>query len=422
MGAGAFETARRPGRVAVVGAGMVGLATAWFLQERGVSVTVLDREGVAAGSSWGNAGWLTPAIATPLPEPAVLRYGVRAVLSPSSPVYVPPSADPRLIRFLARFARNSTAARWRAAMEALVPLNRRALAGFDALAEGGVTGQTNEAKSFLAAYRSEAERTVLLEEIEHIHAAGQGVEFDVLTGAEAREIEPSLADEVGAAIRLHGQRFIDPSSYVHQLAESVRERGGEIRAGGVVTGIGDRAGAVDIQLADGGAEPFDAVVIAAGAWLGDLARPFGVRTLIQAGRGYSFSIPIEHVPAGPVYFPAQRVACTPIGDRLRVAGMMEFRAPDAPVDPRRVRAIVDAARPLLRGADLDARTDEWVGARPCTPDGLPLIGSTRSPRVFVAGGHGMWGITLGPVTGQLLAEAVVTGRRPAELAPFDPLR
>lgn len=419
---GAFETARRPGRVAVVGAGMVGLATAWFLQERGVSVTVLDREGVAAGSSWGNAGWLTPAIATPLPEPAVLRYGVRAVLSPSSPVYVPPSADPRLIRFLARFARNSTAARWRAAMEALVPLNRRALAGFDALAEGGVTGQTNEAKSFLAAYRSEAERTVLLEEIEHIHAAGQGVEFDVLTGAEAREIEPSLADEVGAAIRLHGQRFIDPSSYVHQLAESVRERGGEIRAGGVVTGIGDRAGAVDIQLADGGAEPFDAVVIAAGAWLGDLARPFGVRTLVQAGRGYSFSIPIEHVPAGPVYFPAQRVACTPIGDRLRVAGMMEFRAPDAPVDPRRVRAIVDAARPLLRGADLDARTDEWVGARPCTPDGLPLIGSTRSPRVFVAGGHGMWGITLGPVTGQLLAEAVVTGRRPAELAPFDPLR
>jgi D-amino-acid dehydrogenase len=374
---GAFETARRPGRVAVVGAGMVGLATAWFLQERGGSVTVLDRDGVAAGSSWGNAGWLTPAIATPLPEPAVLRYGVRAVLSPSSPVYVPPSADPRLIRFLARFARNSTAARWRAAMEALVPLNRRALAGFDALAEGGVTGQTNEAKSFLAAYRSEAERTVLLEEIEHIHAAGQGVEFDVLTGAEAREIEPSLADEVGAAIRLHGQRFIDPSSYVHQLAESVRERGGEIRAGGVVTGIGDRAGAVDIQLADGGAEPFDAVVIAAGAWLGDLARPFGVRTLIQAGRGYSFSIPIEHVPAGPVYFPAQRVACTPIGDRLRVAGMMEFRAPDAPVDPRRVRAIVDAARPLLRGADLDARTDEWVGARPCTPDGLPLIGSTR---------------------------------------------
>jgi D-amino-acid dehydrogenase len=131
---------------------------------------------------------------------------------------------------------------------------------------------------------------------------------------------------------------------------------------------------------------------------------------------------MEHVPSGPVYFPAQRVACTPLGDRLRVAGMMEFRPAGAPLDARRVAAIAEAARPLLRGADLDGRTDEWVGSRPCTPDGLPLIGATRSPRVFAAGGHGMWGITLGPLTGQLLAEQMVTGRRPAELAPFDPLR
>jgi D-amino-acid dehydrogenase len=414
--------ARPPERVAVIGAGMVGLATAWFLQERGVSVTVLDRKGVAAGSSWGNAGWLTPGLATPLPEPAVLRYGVRAVLSPSSPVYVPPSADPRLIKFMAGFARHSTAARWKTAMGALVPINRRALAAFDALAEGGVTGQTVEAKSFLAAYRTEAERTVLLEEIEHIHAAGQGIEFDVLTGAEAREVEPSLSDEVGSAIRLHGQRFVDPGTYVHLLGESVRDRGGEIREGVSVAGIRARAASVEVESAAGVAEPFDAVVIATGTWLGELARQFGVRTLVQAGRGYSFSIPIEHVPAGPVYFPAQRVACTPIGDRLRVAGMMEFRAPEAPLDPRRIRAIVEAARPLLRGADLDARNDEWVGSRPCTPDGLPLIGATRSPRVFVAGGHGMWGITLGPVTGHLLAETITTGRRPVELAPFDPLR
>src|SRR5689334_23466597 len=88
-----------PHRVAVVGAGMVGLATAWFLQERGVEVTVLDRERVAAGSSWGNAGWLTPGITTPLPAPAVLTYGVRAVLSPNSPVYVPPSAHPSFLKF-----------------------------------------------------------------------------------------------------------------------------------------------------------------------------------------------------------------------------------------------------------------------------------------------------------------------------------
>ncbi|WP_225075563.1 FAD-binding oxidoreductase [Streptomyces sp. CoT10] len=410
-----------PSRVAVVGAGMVGLSTAWFLQERGVGVTVYDREGVAAGSSWGNAGWLTPGLATPLPEPAVLTYGVRAVLSPSSPVYVPPSADPKLLRFLAGFARNSTASQWLRSMRALVPINSLALPSFDTLAEGGVEARTSEAKSFIAAYRTAAERKVLLEELEQIHSAGQTMEFDVLDGNEARGVEPSLSDEIGAAIRLHGQRYIDPGHYVHALADAVRARGGVIHEGTGVTEVRDETAGVTV-VGGGDGERFDAVVLATGAWLGRLARKFGVRSLVQAGRGYSFSVPVEHVPSGPVYFPAQRVACTPLGDRLRVAGMMEFRKPEAPLDTRRVHAIAEAARPLLRAADLDARQDEWVGSRPCTTDGLPLIGATRSPRVFAAGGHGMWGITLGPATGRLLAETIATGERPAQLAPFDPLR
>jgi len=411
-----------PDRVAVVGAGMVGLATAWFLQEAGVEVTVLDREGVAAGASWGNAGWLTPGLATPLPEPAVLKYGVRAVLSPSSPVYVPPTASPRLLTFLTRFARNSTAGRWKTAMDALVPINRQALTAFDLLAEAGVEAQTYEAKSFLAAYRTVEERKVLLEEIEQIHAAGQGIEFEAISGDDAREIEPSLSDQIGAAIRLHGQRFINPGEYVGLLADAVRARGGQIISGVDVRDIVDEIRGVRLVTGDGETDPFDAVVMATGAWLGDLARQYGVKTIVQAGRGYSFSVPMAHVPAGPVYFPAQRIACTPLGDRLRVAGMMEFRKPEAKLDPRRINAIVEGARPLLRDADLDARTFEWVGPRPCTPDGLPLIGATASPRVFAAGGHGMWGITLGPITGQLLAETITTGRAPEELRPFNPLR
>jgi D-amino-acid dehydrogenase len=163
-------------------------------------------------------------------------------------------------------------------------------------------------------------------------------------------------------------------------------------------------------------------VLATGAWMGRLARRFGVRSVVQAGRGYSFSVPVDRVPDGPVYLPAQRVACTPLGDRLRVAGMMEFRSPESRLDERRVKAIATAAKPFLRGADLEAREDEWVGSRPCTTDGLPLIGVTRSPRVYAAGGHGMWGITLGPATGRLLADQIVNGRVPAELEPFSPTR
>ncbi|HEX8780089.1 MAG TPA: FAD-dependent oxidoreductase, partial [Nocardioides sp.] len=384
---------------------------------RGVRVTVLDRTGVAAGSSWGNAGWLTPGLATPLPEPAVLKYGVRAVVSPQSPVYVPVSTNRRLLSFLLRFARNSTMERWREAMAALVPINSVALDSFDRLREGGVGEPTVEARPFLAAYRTPAERETLLEEIQHIRASGQPLEYDVLSGDEAQALEPALGPTIGAAIRLHDQRYITPSTYMDSLAEAVRRRGARIVSGVQVSSVKDRGSAVSVA-----GEEYDAVVLASGAWLNDLARPFGVSLPVQAGRGYSFTVPIDPVPHGPVYFPAQRVACTPAGDRLRIAGMMEFRPADAGIDTRRIEAIVNAARPLLRGAELGSRRDEWVGARPCTPDGLPLVGPTRSDRVFVAGGHGMWGITLGPATGRLLAERIVTGRLPDELRPFDPLR
>ncbi len=396
---------------------MVGLSTAWHLQRLGAEVTVFDSAGVAAGSSWGNAGWLTPGLATPLPEPSVLKYGVRALLSPNSPVYVPPAANPRLLGFLMRFARNSTTKRWQRSMGALIPLNDLCLEAFDELGEGGVVAPTIEARSFMAGFANAADRAPLLEELEHIRASGQEVSFEVLEGDAVHAAEPNLSSAASAAIRLHGQRFINPGDYVHSLGEAVRARGGEIVVGVTVPSVVPDDSGVGI-----GGRRFDAAVIATGAVLNELARPFGVRRLVQAGRGYSFSVPVEEEPRGPVYLPTQRVACTPIDGRLRVAGMMEFRPAHAPLDPRRIEAIVSAARPFLHGADLDDRQDEWVGARPCTADGLPLIGRTGHHRVFVGGGHGMWGITLGPITGRLLADLIVTGRSHPALAPFDPLR
>jgi D-amino-acid dehydrogenase len=163
-------------------------------------------------------------------------------------------------------------------------------------------------------------------------------------------------------------------------------------------------------------------VLASGTWLGTLARRFGVRQLVQAGRGYSFTVVPEVMPTRPIYFPAARVACTPLGDRFRVSGMMEFRSAEAPLDPRRIRAVVEAARPMFTGIDWEERKEEWVGSRPCTPDGLPLIGATKSPRVFVGGGHGMWGITLGPLTGKFLADTITGRDVPALMQRFNPMR
>ena len=421
------ESALVCNRVAVVGAGMVGLSTAWFLQQHGVHVTVYDRREVAAGSSWGNAGWLTPALTAPLPQPDVLRYGVRAVLDPASPVYVPLTPDLRVLRFLAGFVRHSTARRWTTGARAYAPLNRLAFAAFDELAAGGVRARTYPADPFLACFRTPDEGAALVAELEHLEAAGQDVKYEMLTGLEARAAESALSPAVGSAVRLHDQRFLNPPEFTSALAAAVQDRGGELLPDTAVHGIRELAdGSVLVGTARDESRRHDAVVLATGAWLGDLAHRWGVRRLVQAGRGYSFSVASDPLPAGPVYFPAQRVACTPLetpsGPRLRIAGMMEFRSPGAPLDRRRIDAITDAARPLLNGVDLDHRHDEWVGSRPCTTDGLPLVGVTRSPRVFTAGGHGMWGIALGPITGRLLAHQVVTGITPAELAPFDPLR
>ena len=414
--------AQRPQHVVVVGAGMVGLATAWFLQERGARVTVVDRTGVMAGSSRGNAGWLAPALTLPLPDPAILATGVLAALKPSSPVYLPPTADPRLLAWLVAFARHCTPAKWRSAMTVFTAANREALAAFDALA---VEEPTKHADPFLAAFRTVQDREVLVEEFANVAALGGATDVELLDEASVHALEPALGEQVSCGLRIHGQRFIDPGRYVGSLADAVRERGGEIALASVEKV--DRQGAGVVVRTSTGTIAADAVVIAAGAWASRLVRPHGVRAFVQAGRGYSFAVRPQSQPRGPVYFPTQRVACTPLGesgaeDALRVAGMMEFRRPDAPLDPRRIAAIVDAVRPMLTGVNWEARTDEWVGSRPCTADGLPLVGATRTPGVFVAGGHGMWGIALGPLTGRLVADQVMQGRTDPLLRSFDPLR
>jgi D-amino-acid dehydrogenase len=414
-------------RVAVAGAGIVGLSTAWFLQERGLAVTVVDRTGPGADrqdarASWGNAGWLAPALTLPLPEPSVLRYGLRSMFTPSSPVYVPPTLDPKLMRFLVDFARHCSTRHWMASLEVFAQVNKVALRAYDDLSVGGVTEQTRDADPFLAAFTAETERDHLLGEFDHVRATGGEVDYDILDADAVHSLEPLLGDKVRAGLRVRGQRFIDPPRFVASLADAVRARGGEVITGFDVTEVRDPGnGVVDVISAKGLDVSVDAVVLATGARLNALAHGFGVRTPVQAGRGYSFSVVPDELPKNPVYFPVQRVACTPLHDRFRIAGMMEFRKPDAPLDPRRIQAIVDATRTLMPEVDWAARSEEWVGSRPCTADGLPLIGGTRSPRVFVAGGHGMWGVALGPLTGRLLAGAMTNDADPL-LRHFDPLR
>ncbi|NLT25244.1 MAG: FAD-binding oxidoreductase [Microbacteriaceae bacterium] len=406
-------------RTIVIGAGIVGLSTAWHLQERGHEVTVVDRAGIAAGSSWGNAGWLAPGKTIPLADPSLWRTGLVSLLDPDAALRIPLRLDPGMWSFLIRFAAHGTNRAWDRAMAALTPIDRIALAAYDELAAGGIEAPVREGP-YVIGFAEAAQSRGFEREIAGAVRHGQDVPLEKLD--EPRELAPQLSEQVRHAFRLDGQRWIEPGPYVEALGAAVAERGATMRLRSTVVDVAAGGPRPVVVLADHEHLHADRVVIATGAWLPALARRLGVRTRVQAGRGYSFTVPVDEPARHPVYLPFQRIACTPYEGRFRIAGTMEFRRPDDPPQPRRIRAIVAQARAMLTGIDLDDRRDEWVGARPVTPDGLPLVGATRDPRVFVAGGHGMWGVVLGPATGRLLAERIDTGRTPAEIAPFDPLR
>ncbi|WP_396928139.1 NAD(P)/FAD-dependent oxidoreductase [Mycolicibacterium sp.] len=407
-----------PRSAIVVGAGIVGLSTAWFLQERGVDVTVVDRTGVAAGASWGNAGWISPALTLPLNSPAVLRYGMRSLLDSTAPLHIPMAADSALAVFLLLFAANCRRSSGKRAMRANLPLNAEALEAFDVLIANGVDAPVTDAP-ITALFRSTKHAERMMRELHNLENAGQTLSVTGLTGEALREQVPLASPAITAALSINSQRFVDPGRFVHALGQAVVERGAMMRIA-EISGVFSSGSGVTVYPRGGRPLTGDTAVIATGAWLSRLAGS-RVRVPVQAGRGYSFTVPVDRPIPCPIYLPDVRVACTPYNGALRVSGTMEFRDPHEPAIPARVGAIAASASPLLEAVRWAERSDIWVGPRPVTPDGRPLIGET-SRGIYVAGGHGMWGLAHGPITGRLLAEQITTGKQPEALRDFDPLR
>lgn len=409
----------------VVGAGIVGLSVAWFLQEEGFQVTVLDRDGVAAGASAGNAGWICPGFATPLPEPSVLKYALRSLAQRDSPLRVAPAALPHTAAFFARFALSCSGRAWRRGVGDLARLGALAQESYDLLRKGGVSGEL-VAAPMLMTFDSPLEAAPVWHELHALAAAGQSYPVTELDQTALRDAQPLLSARAGYGLRLDGQRYLQPLDYTRRLAHSVQERGGTIRGGAAVSRVGPASGGrVSITTVHGtqtGTQTFDVAVLANGAWLGSLAKDAGVRVPVAAGRGYSFTVSTATPLPAPWYLPKLRVVGTPAPGGMRVGGTMEFTSADAPLDMRRINAIVRSAQDYLTGVDWATMANLWVGPRPVSADGLPLIGATRHANLFIAGGHGMWGMTLGPATGRLLAELIATGIRPAVLEPFNPCR
>ncbi len=415
-----------------MGAGIVGLSVAWFLQEAGFDVTVYDRRDVAGGASAGNAGWICPAMVSPLPEPSVLRYGLASLFRPNSPLRIPPIALPVTAPFLVAFATHCTSRQWRTGVSKYAQLNAVALESYSALA-GNVAAAGVEDSAMFTAFERPDQAGPLRNELQAVADTGVNFTVDELSGAELRREQPLLGPRARHGLRIGGQKFLQPLAFVRSLAAAVADRGGTLVTGAEVLAVTGRTGGtrLDVRSAElkvvgvhgpRVTDEFDLCVLANGAWITRLARTHGVRTRVLAGRGYSFTVATPEPLRQPLYLPALRVACTPAPSGMRVAGTMEFRNPDDPLDERRMAAIVRSARDFMPGIDWSTWSGAWVGPRPVTADGLPIIGRTRDANIFVAGGHGMWGMTLGPATGRLLSQFIVTGDCPQALLPFDPLR
>ena len=306
-------------------------------------------------------------------------------------------------------------------MESLAEICALALNSYEVLERGGVKAELSPS-AIVMAFGDAAEAVPVEHELRLIGEAGVALDMTELSQRELREERPMLSARARHGLKLQGQRYLQPLAYTQSLAESFRSRGGQITSGVRVDRVEPASGGKVTVVRAGKETAFDVAVLASGAWLTRLGKPAGVRSPLAAGRGYSFMVETATPLAGPLYLPSLRVACTPAPGGMRVAGTMEFRSPDAPLDRRRIDAIARSARDYLEGVSWGSITNAWVGPRPVTADGLPLIGATRRAGVYVAGGHGMWGMTLGPATGRMLAEFIAQGERPKALRHFDPCR
>ncbi|GAA1971563.1 NAD(P)/FAD-dependent oxidoreductase [Amycolatopsis minnesotensis] len=403
--------------VTVVGGGIVGLCCAHYLSEAGHEVTVLERARVGSGASRGNAGEICPDLVVPLPAPGTIVPALRGLPRPESALYIRPRPDPALLRFLVRFAVNTTERRYARGVRTLAKLADGTFDLFAGLAKSGVDGDTVK-HGFVFAFSS---RAAAMTEWEAQRKIGAPLATDVLGARGLRGLEPALGDGARAGFLVGDQWSVDPSRFVDRLVSHLRAKGVRIVEGARATFVEETAGGARVRSSAGdfGSET---VVIAAGVRSRELCRQLGAGLNLFPGKGYSFSVEADPLPRQVVHLGDARVVFTPMGGRLRVAGTMEFDSDPDAFHARRIAAIVAAARPYL-AADWDGRRDEWVGARVLTPDGLPAIGRVPGrERILLASGHNMLGLMLGPATGRLITDFVAGEPDPALVSALDPDR
>ena len=409
-------------RVVIVGGGVIGVSCAYYLAKEGAHVTVLERAHVGSGASSGNAGTVA-AGHPPLNRPGRVRQALSAMTDPGSPLYVKPRWDPALWRWLLGFTRYCTDAHVEHCMRVMAPLGKESLALFDELiAEERIECGYRRAGFYEVCSSDEGLRAAR-HEAEVIRRHGYAPE-DV-DGDELRRREPELGPMAIGGVFYPEAATLDPAQFLARLTAAAERYGCTIvegesvdrisHSGSRVTGVHGRSG-TDYAA--------DFIVLATGPFSLEAARRFGARIPVQPGKGYHRDVDI-----GPNGAPRLRTACvlaessvfcTPMDTRVRFAGTMEFSGANDVLRPARLAQLTRAARAAFPAMGTARPISQWSGLRPVSVDGLPLVGSISGVEgLHLATGHGMLGLTLGPVTGQMVANEVM-GRgdpRTSALAP-----
>jgi D-amino-acid dehydrogenase len=405
----------------VIGAGVIGVNVAYYLAKRGAQVTVVEKGEIGMGASFGNAG----AIAlghTPMNKPGRVKQALKSMFDPLGPLYLKPRFDPSLFRWLWAFRSYCGEERLLSAVKLLGSVGHQTGTLFAQLVEEEKLCCNYTAAGYYEIYKTEPAFKSALHEAKM--SVAHGYHPETVSGDELREIEPSIRDDILGGVFFRESATVDPYRFVFGLADAARKHGVTFRENCEVSEVLTRNGAaVGLRLSDGEVLSAEHVVIAAGAYSRSLTRKLGIPLPLQAAKGYHCdrSLAAGGTPAlGNTFMLGERsVFCTPMGDFLRLAGTLEFSGLNENIYAPRLAQLTKSAKEYLKGMEDVKPTSEWCGLRPCLPDGYPAVGPVPAfSGLYIATGHAMLGLTLGPITGQVVAEMVLDGTTTNEMREF----
>jgi len=411
--------------ILVVGGGPVGACAAQALTADGASVTLIEKEAEVCpptSAAHANCGLLVPSDVTPLAAPGALGQGLRWMRDSASPFYIAPRPSAALLRWLWLYRAAATGARAQAAAPVLRALHTASADLHDALAADGGERWLYHRDGIVQAYETEASMDRAAEEAQAARALG--VRADVFCAAEVRGRFPGLQGKLAGALFFPDDGHMDPALFTRAMADRAEEGGADVLRGTEAIALEPAAsGAVKVVTTRGDFVA-DQVVRAAGAWTPALAKGLGRTLPIEPAKGYSVDVERPaNFPELPLYLGDAHCVLTPLGDALRIGSTLELSGWDMTIRRKRVAGLRRAAQRVMGIPDDGPVRQIWRGPRPVTPDGLPVVGRVpRRERVILAAGHCMLGLSLGPVTGKLVAELAGDLPPSLDLTPLSPAR